>query len=284
MDKLIMAAPAKVNLALDILGKNADGYHRVDMVMARVSLCDEVCVEKIDEGIFVTCDREEIPSGSDNIAYKAAQVFFEKFGVKGGARIHIKKRIPQAAGLAGGSADAAAVLKLLNRLYEMRLTDDYLEKAAVMIGADVPYCLYTSLARAEGIGERLTFFESPLLLPMVIVKPPVSVATKWAYEEVDRKKIWEHVAVDDVVAALQNGEEELLFGAMKNVFEKVVAKHYKDVPAAKEALKVQGALRAMMSGSGPSVFGIYATEEAAEKAAAALQAQGMECYACTTLS
>lgn len=284
MDKLIMAAPAKVNLALDILGKNQDGYHRVDMVMARVSLCDEVCVEKTDKDIFVACDCLTVPSGKENIAYQAAQAFFEHLGITGGANIVIKKRIPQAAGLAGGSADAAAVLKLLNRLYETRLSDDYLEKIAVRIGADVPYCLYTSFARAEGIGERLSFFDSPLLLPMVIVKPPISVATKWAYEEIDHKKILEHVEIERVIAALKQGDVSAMCDSMKNVFEKVVAKHHPEIAAAKEALKDEQALHVMMSGSGPSMFGIFAEDSAAEKAAQALKEKGMECYACTTLN
>ena len=216
MDKLMMAAPAKINLGLDILGKNKDGYHLVDMVMARISLCDEVCVEKTAESIVVSCDSPHVPDGEENIAYRAAAAFFSTMSIRGGANISIKKRIPQSAGLAGGSADAAAVLKLLNKLYETGLSDERLEKIAVKIGADVPYCLHSAFARAEGIGEKLTFFESPLMLSVVVVKPPISISTKWAYIEMDKKPIKMHPDIEQIISCLKRGDREELMDSMQS--------------------------------------------------------------------
>jgi len=284
MDKLIMAAPAKINLGLDILGKNTHGYHLVDMVMARISLCDEVCVEKTSESISVSCDNPHIPDGEANIAYRAADAFFSAMPVRGGAKISIKKRIPQSAGLAGGSADAAAVLKLLNKLYETGLSDERLEKIAVKIGADVPYCLHSAFARAEGIGEKLTFIESPLLLSVVVVKPPISISTKWAYMEMDKKPIKMHPHIEQIISYLKQGDQEGLMDSIGNVFYDRLGSRFSEIGQSRDKLMDSGAKVAMMSGSGPSVFGIFDSEEAAEEAVNVLKSQGLECYAGATLS
>ena len=261
---MILQAPAKVNFSLDITGKRADGYHEVKMIMETVSLYDTVKIFK-DKNIKLRCTLPYVPVNEKNIAYKAASVFFEESGIKGGAFIDIVKRIPVAAGLAGGSTDGAVVLKGLNMLYDTPFTDEQLKSIAVKVGADVPYCINGRLALAEGIGERLTPLGKCPKMFVLLAKPNISLSTKLVYSMVKLDEIKVHPDTDFLVSALENGDIKGFASKMYNVLENVSAGEYPIIEKIKQAMLEGGALGSIMSGSGPTVFGIFDDEQQAKK-------------------
>ncbi len=255
-------APAKINLTLDITGKREDGYHTVDMVMQTVSLYDDVTVEKsAQEGIRLSCNVPGIPCDSGNTAYKAAALFQKAAQVPGGVCIGIDKHIPTQAGLAGGSSDAAAVLLAMNHLYDAPLSTGTLMQIGAQVGADVPFCLYGGTMLAKGIGTAL--FPLHPLPPcwIVLVKPDVGVSTKEAYARCDNRGYTENVHSGRLVKALEEGSLSLLSGCLHNDFEEVL--RLRLIRQIKDDLCKCGALGACMSGSGPTVFGIFDRKETA---------------------
>ena len=265
---LNIAAHAKINLSLDVLGKRADGYHDLKMIMQTVELHDSICLETAPAGISIECSDKWVPCDGRNTASKAAGLLLEQCGIKSGVRIKIKKRIPVAAGLAGGSTDAAAVLRGLNDLFKLGLGRQELLKLGKQVGADVPYCISGGTKLAEGIGERLTELPDFSGVHIVLVKPRIGVSTAWVYGNLNLSDVSEgdRPETDLLVQALGRRDIGAVAGQMKNVLEKVTIPKYSIVQEAKDKLLELGALGSMMSGSGPSGFGIFSGSNTAAAA------------------
>jgi len=272
MNQIELKALAKINLGLDVLGRRENGYHDVRMVMQSIYLYDEVKIAKKKEpGITLTTNLKFLPTGDGNIAYKAAQLLMDEFDLKEGVQITLNKHIPVAAGLAGGSSNAAAVLFGMNRLFGLRLTQQELMDRGVKLGADVPYCVMRGTVLAEGIGEILTPLPACPKCHVLIAKPPISVSTKLVYEKLDSHEIENHPDIDGIIDGLYDQDITKVASRMGNVLEKVTIEEYPVIEQIKNVMKEQGALNAMMSGSGPTVFGLYETKEKARKAAAKIR-------------
>ena len=253
-----LKALAKINLGLDVLGRRENGYHDVRMVMQSVYLYDNVRLEAREEpGIELSSNLYYLPDDSGNIAYKAAQMMIEEFHLEGGVRITLDKHIPVAAGMAGGSSNAAAVLFGMNRLFGLELTRQELMERGVLLGADVPYCILRGTVLAEGIGEKLTVLPSIPKCAVLIAKPPVSVSTRVVYEALDSKEIVKHPDIDGLIRALEEGSLKTVAACMGNVLEDVTIPKYPVIREIKQEMMEAGALNAMMSGSGPTVFGLF---------------------------
>lgn len=269
MSVLEVPAHAKINLSLDVLGKREDGYHELRMIMQTVHLHDKVLIETTKEaGIALECDSKWVPLDSRNTVWKAARLLMEHCGIKSGIKIKIKKRIPVAAGLAGGSADAAAVLKGLNKLFSAGLDQFRLKELSKQVGADVPYCIEGGTKLAEGIGERLTPLRDFSGVDIVLVKPKIGISTAWVYGNLNVSGIMQQDRPDTelLISALTTGNLPTIAGHMRNVLEVVTIPKYGIIREAKERLMKAGALGSMMSGSGPTVFGIFSDTAAAVKA------------------
>lgn len=264
---ITLKALAKINLGLDVLGRRENGYHDVRMVMQTIYLYDNVTIEKTEEpGIKVKTNLSFLPSDGNNIAYKAAKLLMDEFGIEGGVCITLDKHIPVAAGLAGGSSNAAAVLVGMNRLFRLGLSQKQLMERGVTLGADVPYCVMRGTVLAEGIGEILTPLPSLPKCYVLIAKPGISVSTKVVYEKLDSKEIENHPNVDGILEGLQNQDLEMITTNMGNVLERVTIEDYPIIEKIKDAMKEAGAMNAMMSGSGPTVFGIFRDRKTAREA------------------
>lgn len=257
---------AKINLSLDVLGKLPSGYHSVRMVMQTLSLFDLVIVDKTSHGIGISTNCKFIPKNQKNIAYKAAQIFFEKTNINGGAKILIHKNIPVSAGLAGGSGNAAAVLCALNMLYNMPLSETELLEAALELGADVPYCIGGGTCLAEGIGEKLTPLSSLPQFPVILVKPEISISTAEIYNRIDSENELVHPDTSAILTAIETNNFDLLFRNMKNVMQSVTEKICPEISSICNAMTALGAKASIMSGSGPTVYGIFDDNLTAKKA------------------
>ncbi len=260
---MILQAPAKINLTLDVVGKREDGYHNVRMIMETVSLYDTIDIQKTNSGIKLKCNLPYVPTDERNIAYKAAELFFLESGEKGGVFINIRKRIPVAAGLAGGSTDGATVLKGLNRIYGNPLSEEKLFDIAKMLGADVPYCINGRPVLAEGIGEKLTKLGDMPRVLVLLAKPDISLSTKWVYSNLKWNEVKLHPDTDGAVKDIQLGDIKALSKKMYNVLEEVSVKRYPIISEIKSKMLEGGALGSIMSGSGPTVFGLFDDEEKA---------------------
>lgn len=277
-------AYAKVNLSLDVVGKRADGYHLLSMVCQTVSLCDTLTfTRKPGAPLSVRVEQApEIPSGPENLVYRAAERFFAAAGEDDrGVEIVIEKRIPAQAGLGGGSADAAAALRGLCRLYEKRLSEETLHVIALAVGADVPFCLCGGTALAEGIGERLTPLEAMPPCVFVVAKPPFGVSTKDAYQKIDEAPASAAAHTPGVLKALAAGDLPALGAQLGNRFSEALS--LPQVEALCRCLRDAGALGACMTGSGSAVFGLFSPDdsERARAAAKALSAEGCRAFVCT---
>lgn len=272
-----VCARAKINLTLDVTGRRADGYHTVRMVMQSVALHDEVRVvvtqgEKKPRGIILTCNLPYLPVDERNLAFRAAELFYKETGVlMGTCEIHIEKRIPIAAGLAGGSSDAAAVLRALAALHATGLTDDELCSIGLKLGADVPYCLRGGTMLAEGIGEALTPLPPMPDCWAVLCKPGFSVSTAAVYAQMNGGDLPERPDTAGVLRALQAGDYAGVCHRLYNVMERVTARTHAEIGQIKDVLLACGADGAAMSGSGPTTFGLFRSEDKARKAYAALR-------------
>ena len=264
---LTLKALAKINLGLDVLGKRDNGYHDVRMVMQTIYLYDNVTLTKKEEaGIQVETNLSYLPVNENNIAYKAAKILIDEFGIKNGVHIKLDKHIPVAAGMAGGSSNAAAVLVGMNRLFGLGLSQKELMERGVLLGADVPYCVMRGTALAEGIGEILSPLPPLPKCYVLIAKPAISVSTKVVYEALDAKEIVEHPNIDGVIEGLEGQDIKKIAEAMGNVLESVTIERYPIIETIKNIMKDMGALNAMMSGSGPTVFGIFDDRMVAKEA------------------
>ena len=266
MESIELAAYAKINLGLDVVRRLENGYHEVKMVMQTIGLHDTLRLEKTKEGIALFVDSSEAPADENNLAYKAARLLKEHCGVTEGISIHLQKRIPVAAGMAGGSTDAAAVLKGMNRLFSLGLSEEELCGIGVRLGADVPYCIMGGTALAEGIGEKLTVLPDAPDSVVLVAKPPVSVSTKYVYETLRLSEIEKHPDIDGMVRAVRKGSLAGIVSRMENVLESVTEKEYSVITGIKHFMEENGAKKALMSGSGPTVFGLFSDRSAAERA------------------
>lgn len=275
-DSMSLKALAKINLGLDVLGRRENGYHDVRMVMQTIYLYDNITLQKIAEPeIQLKTNLHFLPVDDKNIAYKAAKMLMDEFGLEGGIRIILDKHIPVAAGLAGGSANAAAVLVGMNRMYNLGLSEQALMDRGVKLGADVPYCIMRGTVLAEGIGEILAPLAPLPKCYVLVAKPPISVSTKTVYEKLDSREIADHPDIDGILEGLENADLKKIASSMGNVLERVTIDDYPIIGKIKDVMKENGALNAMMSGSGPTVFGIYEDKKLAKQAQDQIRKAGL---------
>ena len=270
-----LQAFAKINLGLDVLGKREDGYHEVRMIMQTIRMYDQLDMRKsVEPGIHLTTNKKYIPVDENNLVWRAAKLMMDTCGIMEGVSIHLHKVIPVAAGMAGGSSDAAATLVGMNRLFHCGLSKEKLMELGVQIGADVPYCVLRGTALAEGIGEKLTVLPPMPDCWILIGKPGISVSTKYVYTTLDLNTDTVHPDIDVMKKALEDGNLYGITERMGNVLQDVTIPAYPEVERIKEQMKTLGAVNAMMSGSGPTVFGIFDNEEKAQEACQKLRESG----------
>ena len=276
MDRVVTKAYAKINLGLDVIRKRPDGYHDVKMVMQTVDLYDVLLVSKKEEDtITISTQREDIPVNEDNLIYKAVKLMKEAYGFPGGVHVELVKNIPIAAGMAGGSTDAAAAMRAINDLFELNRPAKELESHAVKIGADVPYCIQGGTVLSEGIGELLTDLPNAPQCILLIAKPDIMVSTKYVYENLNLPNIQKHPDIDAIVKAIKEGNVEGMIEPMDNVLASVTEEKYGIIKEIKQTMEKNGAIKALMSGSGPTVFGIFETMVQAATAFDAIKEKGM---------
>lgn len=273
MEQLRLKAMAKVNLGLDVVRKREDGYHEVKMIMQTLYLYDQLFLKKSRKpGIRLYTNLPFIPANENNLVYKAVKMIIDEFQIEEGIEIELKKHIPVAAGMAGGSSDAAAALYGMNRMFRLGLSKKQLMERGVNIGADVPYCIMRGTALSEGIGELLTPLSPFPSCYILIAKPGINISTKYVYENLDMNAIIIHPDIEGMAKAIEEGDLKKIACKMENVLETVTAKEYKVIEEIKEEMKKWGALNAIMSGSGPTVFGLFNEIQKAKKAYSYLKA------------
>lgn len=278
MNQIRLKALAKINLGLDVLRRKEDGYHEVKMIMQTINLHDQIYMRKIEEDeIRIRTNLYYLPNNENNLAYKAAKMLKDEFNLPGGVSINLKKVIPVAAGMAGGSSDAAAVLFGMNKMYGLKLSMQELMDRGVKLGADVPYCIMRGTALAEGIGEKLTKLPAMPKCHILIAKPPINVSTKFVYENLHANdlKPEDHPPVDAQIEALKEGNLEKLVANMGNVLERVTVLEYPVINEIKQMMLDSGALGSMMSGSGPTVFGIFTSYNKAKETYEKIEKSGL---------
>ncbi|OON93015.1 MAG: 4-(cytidine 5'-diphospho)-2-C-methyl-D-erythritol kinase [Candidatus Epulonipiscioides saccharophilum] len=268
MDTIRVKALAKINISLDVLNKLENGYHELLMVMQSINLHDTVIITKtIDPSIKISTNKMWLPTNHKNIAYQAAELFLKETSTSGGVYIDILKRIPISAGLGGGSSDAAAVLVGLNKLAKTHLTKKELMKIGVNIGADVPFCILRGTALAEGIGEKLTILPTFPQTYILLAKPNVNVSTKSVFKELVLSNIKKHPNTDKILLGINTQNKNLIYNNMYNVLETITGVRHPKILDIKQEMLSLGAINSLMSGSGPTVFGIFDDEETCSKAA-----------------
>lgn len=269
MEKRNYRARAKINLALDVCRRLENGYHEVRMVMQTVDLFDELEFKiRNDPDIILSVDSKDyLGDLENNLIFRAAKLMKQQYNIQHGVEIRLKKNIPVAAGMAGGSTDAAATMLAMNELYELGLTREQLMEQAVGLGADIPFCIMGGTALAEGIGERLSPLAAPPKAVLLIVKPPIMVSTQWVYQHLQLNAIERHPDIDGMVEALAQGDLKGITDRMENVMETVTEKAHPIITDIKEMMLGNGAINTLMSGSGPSIFGVFTEEDTARTAA-----------------
>lgn len=271
-----LRAMAKINLGLDVIGKREDGYHEVRMIMQTIKMYDMLEIRrKSSPGISLSVNLPYVPCDERNLVYRSAKLLMDEFGVKEGLTMKLAKTIPVAAGMAGGSSDAAAAFVGVNRLFRLGLSRKELMERAVQIGADVPYCIMRGTALAEGIGEKLTELPPMPDCYILIGKPAVNVSTKTAYENLNLEKIGKRPDIDGMIRDIRNQDLYTMTEKMENVFEPGIVEKYPVIGEIRDFMTKRGAIKAMMSGSGPTVFGIFDDAGRVRSAAKALKASGL---------
>ena len=276
MKEISVKALAKVNLGLDVVRKRPDGYHEVRMIMQTVRVYDAIELNRTEEeGIRLSTNLYYLPDNENNLGYRAAKLLMDEFQVKGGVDIHLEKFIPVAAGMAGGSSDAAAAFVGVNRMFHLGLTEEQLMERAVKVGADVPYCIMRGTALAEGIGEKLKRLPKVPECYVLVGKPGINVSTKTAYENLNLAGIGKHPDIDGLIRDIEDGDLYAMASKMENVFEPGIIRQYPVIGNIKELMEEKGALKAVMSGSGPTVFGIFDNRDKMAAAARSLRKSGL---------
>lgn len=276
MDELKLKALAKINIGLDVLRKREDGYHEVSMIMQTIHLFDRLQIKKTKEpGIRISSNLYYLPVNENNLIYKASKLLMDEFSIQEGIEVRLEKHIPVAAGMAGGSTDAAAALYGLNKMFDLGLTMEQLKERGVKIGADVPYCLMRGTALAEGIGEKLTALPPMPKCPVLVAKPGVSVSTKFVYENLRLDENTPHPDIHRLIEDIEKKDLRRTAADMGNILETVTVEHYPEIAQLKEIMVNFGALNALMSGSGPTVFGLFENERTAKRAYKAVRKSGL---------
>jgi 4-diphosphocytidyl-2-C-methyl-D-erythritol kinase len=259
--KIYEKAPAKINLLLDVLHKRSDGFHEVEMIMTMVDLADRLEMEELQrDQIIISSQAGYIPLDEKNLAFQAAKLIKDRYDVRKGVYIHLDKKIPVAAGLAGGSSDAAAALRGLNRLWGLGISDEELCVLGAELGSDVPFCVTGGTAIATGRGERLERIDNPPQCWVVLAKPPINVSTADVYGRFKASELKWHPSMKDMLSAITRGSFNDMCSSLGNVLEEVTLKHYPEVLQLKESMQKLGAEGVLMSGSGPTVFGLVSKE------------------------
>ncbi len=267
MDELELSAHGKINLSLDVLRRRPDGYHEVKMIMHTVGLYDSIFIKRERErGIRMECNLPSLPTNEENLMVKAAKTLMEEFSIGEGLRMRLVKRLPIAAGMAGGSSDAASVFHGLNQIFHLGLSTEELEKRAVKLGADIPFCLHKGCYLSEGIGEKLCKLSPLPPCTILLVKPAFSLSTKLIYENLHLENISskDHPDVDGMVEGLERGSLKEICALGGNLLEKVSISLRPEIQELKNRFLKEGALLSLMSGSGPTVFAIFQREERAK--------------------
>ena len=276
MEEITLKAMAKINLGLDVIRRREDGYHEVRMIMQTVNLYDELTFRKQPgDKVRLTANLRSLPTDGHNLIVKTAELLRKEFGIREGLSIHLKKKIPVAAGMAGGSTDAAAAFAGMNELFGLGLTLEELQKRAVSVGADVPYCLQGGTALSEGIGEILTELPSAPRCSVIIAKPPIHVSTRFVYENLRLDSLEKHPDIDGILDSIREGNILGVAERLENVLETVTQKEYPVSGQIKQFLVHRGALGALMSGSGPTVFALYDRKDLAARACEDLRRAGL---------
>lgn len=276
MDTISLKALAKINLGLDVVRRREDGYHEVRMVMQTIHLYDRLEMEKTaTQGIELSTNLSYLPVNENNLVYRAGKLLMDEFGITEGIKVYLNKRIPVAAGMAGGSTDAAAMLYGMNELFELGLSREQLMERGVRIGADVPYCLMRGTALAEGIGEILTPLAPMVKCPVLIAKPAISVSTSFVYQNLKLDADTKHPDIDRLIRDIRKQDLGAIAGDMGNVLESVTIPNFPVIAQIKEQMMDSGAINAMMSGSGPTVFGLFEEEETAQAAYQKMKESGL---------
>ena len=276
MEEITLKAMAKINLGLDVIRRREDGYHEVRMIMQTVNLYDELTFRKQPgDKVRLTANLRSLPTDGHNLIVKTAELLRKEFGIREGLSIHLKKKIPVAAGMAGGSTDAAASFEGMNELFGLGLTLEELQKRAVSVGADVPYCLQGGTALSEGIGEILTELPSAPRCSVIIAKPPIHVSTRFVYENLRLDSLEKHPDIDGILDSIREGNILGVAERLENVLETVTQKEYPVIGQIKQFLVHRGALGALMSGSGPTVFALYDRKDLAARACEDLRRAGL---------
>lgn len=276
MDKISLKALAKINLGLDVVRRREDGYHEVRMIMQTIHLFDRVNIEKTSEpGIKIKTNLSYLPVNENNLIYKAGRLLMDEFDITEGVSVDLEKRIPVAAGMAGGSTDAAAMLYGMNKMFGLGLSMQELKDRGVKIGADIPYCLMRGTALAEGIGEKLKSLPPMIKCPVLIAKPQISVSTKFAYENLKLDEMAKHPDIDQLIKDIKTKDLQGVCDHMGNILETVTIPNYPIIAEIKKNMIENGATGAMMSGSGPTVFGLFDDAEKAKQAYRAMKKSGL---------
>lgn len=276
MDKISLKALAKINLGLDVVRRRDDGYHEVRMVMQTIHLFDRVNIEKTSEpGIKIKTNLSYLPVNENNLIYKAGKLLMDEFDIREGVSVDLDKRIPVAAGMAGGSTDAAAMLYGMNKMFGLGLSMQELKDRGVKIGADVPYCLMRGTALAEGIGEKLKSLPPMIKCPVLIAKPQISVSTKFVYENLKLDENTKHPDINQLIKDIKAKDLQGVCDHMGNILETVTIPNYPVIAEIKKNMIENGATGAMMSGSGPTVFGLFDDAEKAKQAYKAMKKSGL---------
>ena len=276
MNEISVKALAKINLGLDVIRRREDGYHEVCMVMQTIHLYDRLDIVKNTSGnITLETNLAFLPTNENNLVYKAAKLLCDEFGIKDGIHVNLQKRIPVAAGMAGGSTDAAAVLYGVNKIFDLGLSMQDLMDRGVKIGADVPYCIMRGTALAEGIGEKLSPLPPMVKCPVLIAKPGINVSTKFVYENLNLNEQTYHPDMQQLISDIKEKDLKKIASDMGNILESVTIPAYPVIAEIKEHMMAHGAVGAMMSGSGPTVFGLFDDENTAQAAFEEMKASGL---------
>lgn len=276
MDNISLKALAKINLGLDVVRRRDDGYHEVRMIMQTINLFDRLEIKKIKESaIKIHTNLFFLPVNENNLVYKAAKLLIDEFGIQEGVSVGLTKKIPVAAGMAGGSTDAAAMLFGMNRLFGLGLSKKQLMERGVKIGADVPYCIMRGTALAEGIGDKLSPLPAMVKCPVLIAKPQISVSTKFVYQNLKLDDKTVHPDIDRLIEDIRNKDLKAVSDHMGNVLESVTIPNYPVISQIKEQMMDSGAVGSMMSGSGSTVFGLFDDSRTAQLAFGKIKRSGL---------
>lgn len=272
MNQIKLKAYAKINLGLDVLGRREDGYHEVRMIMQTVRLYDQLTIKKIPKNVIsLTTNLKYLPNNENNLVYKAVQLIKDEYQITEGIDMKLIKHIPVSAGMAGGSTDCAAALYGMNRLFDLKISKKQLMEFGVRLGADVPYCLMRGTALSEGIGEKLSPLAPMPSCYILIAKPGVNVSTKYVYENLNLEELGSRPDIDGMIKALKNKDLLGISNRLENVLESVTSKKYPVIDKIKQSMIKHGAMASLMSGSGPTVFGIFEDHSKAKRALYAIK-------------